>query len=200
MAKKRKNGKNGAASPASGSVGRGSGKTLHIDEATNLSDIDRGLHVTKRQVAFFYDVQIGTVTNWLKRGLPISNYYNDFGERLFHIKYVNEWVQKNILKSDVAELARGRTAEDLKLKKLKAEKLQMEIAAKAGVVVDIDFAAEVIRNRLQFCKSRLMALPKRISPRVAKMKDTKKIQQVVHSAVYEAVEELRDVSPSELVN
>lgn len=75
------------------------------------------------------------------------------------------------------------TAADAALKELKLE-------VETEQVVPAEFAAEQISKVLSNVRARLLALPQSVSPEVAALEDPNQIEEVIRSALYNAMLEI----------
>ena len=86
-----------------------------------------------------------------------------------------------------------------RLYKAKSEQAEIEVSLLKGKVHE-SFAVEEVWNKMiNNARSRLLALPMKVSPQLEGSKDVKEIKSVLENAIYEALTELSNYDSSRVI-
>ena len=127
-----------------------------------------------------------------------------FCHRSTIIKYVNEGLLRRYAggkldENEVRDFVKNRPikqdapdyyVERARHEQFKADLAQLELKKKSGELIPVD---EVVRDWGQMitaCKTRLLALPSKISPRLPGCDDVREMEQIIKSEILEALDEL----------
>jgi phage terminase Nu1 subunit (DNA packaging protein) len=93
-----------------------------------------------------------------------------------------------------AELGGGETlnpqAEKARLDKLRADTVELELSRKRGQLLPVDEVSLVWSGQVHTAKSRLMALPTRVSRACLRCKSIREVEALLRDAVYDVLTEL----------
>ncbi|MCG9891105.1 MAG: hypothetical protein MH252_08520 [Thermosynechococcaceae cyanobacterium MS004] len=83
-------------------------------------------------------------------------------------------------------------AEKIRLTQAQADKLELEIAEKAGELVAVDQVLQVWGQAIGVCRSRLLSIPPRLAVDLSSVTDPRQCQKLLYEAICEATDELAD--------
>ena len=192
MARKNRATQTAASVNGKGAAGRGPGP----------DELEEAMLLTRYELALMFGVTTTAITNWMRKGLPVTDLYTESDARLYNARAVLLWYKEKILDipdpdSNVARKTEISKA-DVRVKALRADKLEMELKHKAGQLVPVQAAVELLTNRIASAQAKLLSLPTRIAPRVVRLNTAKAVEKEAQLVVAEALAELSEFNDSEL--
>jgi hypothetical protein len=171
--------------------------------------IDKGLwYVTPEIAAVITGVTIQTLITWRKQENPPP-----FNAKLkrYPLAALGEWVRKEQPFKrgrgggmphlpDKRRLPGGapdktpdtKTDQEVRYKKLQADKLEIELMQQAGTLVDVDVVKQLLLTMVARVKSRLRKMPTALAPLVHMEVDVYKVQKELEIGVNDALTELAE--------
>lgn len=141
---------------------------------------------------------VKAVAEWLDltesrvRQLRKDKIITEYRPGLYELKTVNHEYINYLRKSSPAEAGIDYNAERAKLARAKRESQELELRLRRGELHETGEIEQAMTGTLVKFKTRLMAVPAKLSPILAKKKDQAEIFMIIKKAVDEALEELSD--------
>ncbi len=139
------------------------------------------------------------VAQWLDmternvRMLKNKNIIKEYKPGLYRLQEVtNDYINYLRNKNPEADGNLDYNEERAKLMKAKRENVEIELQLKRNEVHTAEDVEEVMTDMLLKFKSRLMAIPAKLSPKLAKKNKSEEVFTVLKTAIDEALEELSD--------
>jgi|GEM_PF-3240517 len=132
---------------------------------------------TSGKLAEVLGISERTVRDMASRNILVrleTGYY-DFGESVK--KYIKYLEQKN-------------SKDDKELKDLQKRKLQIQIDEMENRVISVAEVEDFYQKMITVTRSRLLTIPKKVSPQLKHMDNEDNIEQELKKEIYEALEEL----------
>jgi terminase small subunit / prophage DNA-packing protein len=80
-----------------------------------------------------------------------------------------------------------------------AELSEIELAEKRGELVPIEKVMTIFTNLVGIARAQLLVIPTKASPQLAAMKDPKAVYIFLKDVIYDALNELADIDPADLI-
>jgi len=93
----------------------------------------------------------------------------------------------------------NRNDEDARRLKAQADKLEMEMDLARGEIVKTEDVGEYVLGILMAFRSKLLAMPKRLAPRLTGMKRTGDVQAMIETDITAALAELAALDPEAML-
>lgn len=159
-----------------------------------MTKSEAGVIANRTELAKTFGVSLLTVDNWVVEGCPYVRKANRATqtEWQFRTSDVYRWrLERAAAQSEAKE-----DIKDLKLRILSAEAAMAEIdlAEKRKKLIDINTALQMVGDDFSRCKSRLLAIPAKLAPRLLRVKELGQIKQLLEIAINEALQELNEDS------
>lgn len=120
------------------------------------------------------------------------------------IKYINEGLLRRysggkVDEDEIRDFVKNRTiskdapdyyVERARHEQFKADLAQLELKKKSGELIPVDEVAADWGQMITACKTKLLALPSKISPRLPGCDDVREMEQVIKAEILEALDEL----------
>ena len=103
--------------------------------------------------------------------------------------YIKYW-QDRAAGSDADES--DFATENLRLKKLTADKMDLEVKQMRGDLVSAEDVRDLLSQLMSNCRSKLLTLPGRAAQSAIDARDVKTIEKDIRDMVYESLEEISD--------
>lgn len=139
------------------------------------------------------------VAQWLDmternvRMLKSKNIIKEYKPGLYRLQEVtSDYINYLRNKNPEADGNLDYNEERAKLMKAKRENVEIELQLKRNEVHQTEDVESVMTNMLLKFKSRLMAIPAKLSPKLAKKNKSEEVFEMLKSAIDEALEELAD--------
>ena len=113
-------------------------------------------------------------------------------------QYLMKTVVDQLVDGDHLQIKKAKDSADQDYKTARAELLRMELQEKTGKMVDISEAQGVVKGVLLACRTRILAIPSRLTARLAKVKDPIKVKSLLDRAINSALEEISNFDPTNL--
>jgi hypothetical protein len=174
---------------------------------TALTEINGKLYAPQPIAAEFCGVIPQTLGNWAKQGNPPPR---DPITGLYPLKELGEWSRnRQIYKtgrggglpfmpkisnadSDAPTPALNGREQEARYKKLQGDRLELEMAERAGKLVLAEDVTAAWLNIVARVKMRLRGIPTKLAPLVHGAKDVYTVQQTLEDGVAEALDELSE--------
>lgn len=118
------------------------------------------------------------------------------------IKNVNLYIKhlkaKTIANDDAKSIEIEKAQEDMKLKKAKREKAELELKITKGDLVTTREVKQTYGDLVQTFRSKMLMLPVKVAPKVIGLKEMKSIQDLIQQEVYNSLTELSKLTTDDL--
>lgn len=141
---------------------------------------------------------VKAVATWLDltesrvRQLRQQKIITEYKPGLFDLKVVTHEYINYLRKNSQTEDSVDYNAERAKLMRAKRENQELELRLRKNELHEAEEIEKVMTDTLIKFKTRLMAIPAKLSPKLAKKKDQTEIFKLIKAAIDEALEELAD--------
>lgn len=141
---------------------------------------------------------VKAVATWLDltesrvRQLRQQKIITEYQPGLFDLKVVTHEYINYLRKNSQTEDSVDYNAERAKLMRAKRENQELELRLRKNELHEAEEIEKVMTDTLIKFKTRLMAIPAKLSPKLAKKKDQTEIFKLIKAAIDEALEELAD--------
>lgn len=141
---------------------------------------------------------VKAVATWLDltesrvRQLRQQKIITEYKPGLFDLKVVTHEYINYLRKNSQPEGSVDYNAERAKLMRAKRENQELELRLRKNELHEAEEIEKVMTDTLIKFKTRLMAIPAKLSPKLAKKKDQTEIFKLIKAAIDEALEELAD--------
>lgn len=141
---------------------------------------------------------VKAVATWLDltesrvRQLRQQKIITEYKPGLFDLKIVTHEYINYLRKNSQPEGSVDYNAERAKLMRAKRENQELELRLRKNELHEAEEIEKVMTDTLIKFKTRLMAIPAKLSPKLAKKKDQTEIFKLIKAAIDEALEELAD--------
>jgi phage terminase Nu1 subunit (DNA packaging protein) len=149
--------------------------------------------VNSTELGALLGVHRGTISDWLKAGLPIHKKARpgEKGGHQFIMKDVVTWLESRAVNQAVGNTDL-MTADEAKRRKLSAEAGLQEIilAKRKGDVIELSDVEKKLSNSFAILRSSMLKIPDRTSMQLVGETDEEVIKQVLKQEITEALEGL----------
>lgn len=175
----------------------GYGDTTAANDAA--ADKRTGRIVKLQELALLCGVSVNTSESWVRRGMPLR-FHGEKGVPhkcdtaqciLWLIRQERERVDATV-KTDPEDLKNRR-------EKARTEISELDLAKRKGELVEIELVEELFSGLVMNARSRLLALPSRVSPLLTGKQNTNEIKRIIDDAVCDTLTELAGTDPAELL-
>ncbi|MEW6718903.1 MAG: terminase small subunit [Thermodesulfobacteriota bacterium] len=144
--------------------------------------------VNGKRLGAIFGVEPRTISNWRKEGLPVHEDQGRGKDTLYDTAVTHQW----LLARDGAAGTRdpGTVAARRRLLEIEAERRAIHLAREQGEVVLADDAEKLWSAQVTACRSRLLAIPTKATPRVVGLENHAEVNDVLQTLIYEALDEL----------
>lgn len=176
----------------------------HLDQRP-----DGSFHVTTELAAIICGVTVQSYRGWLAQPMPPPY---DKENRTVPLKELGDWIRaEQVLKRgrggagfpyapNIDKLYKGRGMPgvpenehpETRLKRLQADKLQIEMDRTAGALISVDEARQTWSSIITRVKTKFLGMPVKMAPLLSGLTDQHEIQQILSDGVHEALESLAD--------
>jgi phage terminase Nu1 subunit (DNA packaging protein) len=115
---------------------------------------------------------------------PIEPVHNDGRSKFYELRQVIKSIR-----------GPSAQAEKARLDSLRADVVELDLAAKKGELIPVETVLEIITPMYANCRTRLLAIPVKAAIEVAAMEDKNEIQDKLEAFIHEALEELSNAEP-----
>lgn len=158
-----------------------------------------GRLVNREELAGWFGVDPGTITEWRKQGLPRQSAAAGRGGDTYDseavIEWYSQWRAQSLAIDDDGKVI-DFDKERARLTKEQADKAAMANALQRGKLVDAERAAMLWANVLVNCKTRLLSIPTKAAPLVIGCKTMPQARDVIERFVVEALNDLVSTDPT----
>jgi phage terminase Nu1 subunit (DNA packaging protein) len=145
----------------------------------------KGPMLTSTQIASFTGISDRTIRDWqTKNIIPKTADMSVVMKAI--VSYYKDKIEKERQSSNEDELYR----EKCRLTQAQADKMKLEVAEKEGELISSNSVVMAWSSYIQACRSRLLSMPTKLSPRLAEISDSEKIKEMIEEIVDEALNEL----------
>lgn len=148
--------------------------------------------VNKRQLADIVGVSERTLTEWQDGGLPIELVGGRGVDNQYETAKVIEWMVQRALAGQKSETGRER------LDRLQAQKLEMDIAEQAGLLVSTQHIEPMLTDAIVAARGELLALSERLKGKLDALYRINMDPAIVEGEVLVSLKKLSDLPMSNL--
>lgn len=153
----------------------------------------RGREVNKDELCDILGVGTAVIDNYLRNGCPVTERGGPGRPHKFNTADVHAWLreQDEKFKRQAPDPEKAATDEGRRRAALATARLrELELETKQGVLIAADAVRPVLEEQLSNVRSRLMAMPGRLSAQLVRMSDQGSIERLIAEEVREALAEL----------
>lgn len=154
--------------------------------------------VNKGQLAEIIGVSERTITTWQKNGLPIAEDGTRGNQNLYQTEEVIAWMIQRELTQRIEQFGGDEEEffnyekENARLTHHKANLAELEESAKRRELIPIGEVKEVEENIIAGGRAKLLAIPKKLAPRLLGLENLAQAEAVLSAGVREVAEELAE--------
>lgn len=152
-----------------------------------------GRTVTKAELSEILGLSLPTIESMVRRGCPWKRKGSKGRAYQFDTADVIAWRETRIREDRAAE----REAQVINLERERALKTaaerrlaELELAQRSGELVHVDDVAARIESEYANVRARLLLIPTKLAPRIARMRKAAEARAAIHAEVREALHEL----------
>jgi phage terminase Nu1 subunit (DNA packaging protein) len=155
--------------------------------------------IGKAAAAAFFKVSVRQVRNWEKAGMPgrVGRTYD-----LVKIQLWRDQKQGKVLEDDPRQgflsPQRGKDFQDERLKRAKADLVEMTVRRQRADLIEISKIIEFIEGRNRVMKQGLLTLERSLPPQLVICQSEREMEAVIHQAVRALLESYCRPAPEEL--
>ncbi len=154
---------------------------------------DQDVRLTIGQAAAVCGVTYDTFGNWRQSPFPPPERGEDHKISSIELgDYIRERVHReySVKRGENPDGRLDATQEKARLSKLQADKVEMDLAARSGELIEIAQVKSAAFDMIMRCRARLLRLPSAMTPLVLGQTDPVAVQNTIEGGVRDALDEL----------
>lgn len=142
--------------------------------------------LNKQEITEALDISISSLNNYIQAGMPVSRRGKQGKPSLYNLSDCQQWIAEKIKQLDNEDMSAAR------LRKLQAEASlsELELQRERGLLVEIEVVAQEVAETLSTIKTRLLALPSKVSGIVLGVPTQREINDILDREMREVLIEL----------
>jgi len=148
-----------------------------------------GREVNKTEAADFFGVSIGTVDQWIRRGLPSERREKNV---VLNTAQVTQWLEAQASERVASGAMPSGTVDEARVRKITADAAlaELQLERERGEVVRIEDVAKAIADEYAATRAKLLAIPTKLAPRIAIETNEHTCRELLAREITEALNEL----------
>lgn len=148
-----------------------------------------GREVNKSEAAAFFGVSIGTIDQWINRGLPSERRDKNV---ILNTAQVTQWLEAQAAERVSGAGSPAGTLDEARVRKTNADAAlaELQLQRERGEVVNIADVARTVGEEYAAVRAKLLAIPTKLAPRVAIEADENACRELLAREITEALNEL----------
>lgn len=151
----------------------------------------KGVEVNRSDLAKLHGVSLPTIDSWIRSGCPYVKKPDGISSRswIFDSQEVYQWLLSRALEGIRPDQPIDIDKAKARKIHLEAELAEMDLKERQGLLVQAEFVQKIGTDFVIACKTKLLALPKKLSP-ILNPKDPRRAEGLLEKGIHEALNEL----------